>query len=97
MNFLMLTLLILACYRLARLISKDLISEPLRRWVGRQASSQNKAWMLLAELLLCPYCVGVWAAMGLAFIVSHSFLEWCLYALAIAGGQSFLQEVSNHA
>lgn len=94
---LLLFVLILACYRMARLVSMDTITEPVRRWVGRQASSQNKGWMFLAELLLCPYCVGLWVGFLLSTLIASSFTEWLLLSLAIAGGQSFLEEVSNNA
>jgi hypothetical protein len=95
MTFLLLVLLILACYRLARLISQDLITEFIRNWFGRQAATGRPAWQFLAELVHCPYCTGVWMAAVLALSVSHTFLEWCLYTLAIAGGQSFLQNLND--
>lgn len=97
MTFLLLSLLVLACYRLAKLISKDLITEPVRNWFGRKASNGHQAWGFVAELIHCPHCTGVWIAAGLSLSVAHNLLEWCLYTLSIAGGQSLLQELSDHA
>jgi hypothetical protein len=97
MNFLLLCLLILACYRVANLISKDVITEFFRAWLGRLASNRNSFWMFVAELFHCPYCLGVWIAAVLAIPVSRSLLEWLLHTLAIAGGQYLLQELSDHA
>lgn len=97
MTFLLLCLLILASYRLSRLISKDSIFEPFREWLGKQASNRNRFWLFVAELFHCPYCLGIWISAGFALTVSHSFLEWSLHTLAIAGGQSLLQELSDHA
>lgn len=97
MTFLLLALLILATYRLTRLISKDYIFEPLRRALGRLAARRSKFWLFVAELFACPHCLGVWISAVMALAVAHSFFEWCLFAMAFAGGQSLLQDLSDHS
>lgn len=90
-----LLLAILACYRLAMLITKDEITRPIRTYFGLH----RWAWVrsFLGELTHCPYCVGVWIAAGLALLLWP--LNWLtlLYWLAIAGGQATLQTFSDLA
>lgn len=95
MTFLFLTLVILANYRLARLITKDMISEPFRRWLGKKAAGRNFIWLHTAELFHCPYCLGVWTAQIFALFFATSLLDWILLTLAIAGGQTFLQGLTD--
>lgn len=97
MNLFVFVLLVLATYRLARLISKDIISESFRRWLGRKAAGRSFTWLMLAELFHCPYCLGIWIAGLGALLYARSLVEWVLYTLAIAGGQSVLQEFADHA
>lgn len=97
MNLFEFVLLVLAVYRLARLISKDLIFEWFRLWLGRKAAGRSYVWLTIAELFHCPYCLGVWFSGAAALLYAHTFLEWLLYTLAIAGGQAFLQEMVDHA
>lgn len=58
----------LAADRLARAISIDDISEPLRdrvdRWAGRASSErQRRRRAKVAELVHCPVCVGWWTSL----------------------------------
>ena len=92
-----LIMLILVTYRLARLISRDIIFDRFRLWMGRKAASRDFFWLNVAELFHCPHCLGIWIAALLAIAPAHSFYEWFLYTLAIAGGQSFLQSWVDHA
>lgn len=64
----------LASYRVARLVTKDTICEPLRRvvydwaWIDPQVKGQDpkpraggaRTW--LYSLLSCPLCFGVWTS-----------------------------------
>ena len=89
-------LAILATYRLSRLVADDQAAVPLRAWAGRRASGQptGSPAFLLAELVNCPYCLGVWFAAFLALLLKPgSAREWVLTWLAIAGGQALVQEI----
>lgn len=97
MTSLLFVIAILATYRLARLFSKDMFFEWFRRWLGQNAASQKVVPVFFAELFHCPYCLGIWIAAVFAFYFTNSFPEWLLYTLAIAGGQSLIQEMIDHA
>lgn len=97
MTILLFVLTVLATYRLARLISKDMFFEGFRRWLGKNAASRSLVWLFFAELFHCPYCLGIWIAAFWAVYFCTTLPEWFLYTLAIAGGQSLLQEMIDHA
>ncbi len=89
-------LAIFANYRLARLVATDDITYPVRLAVGRRASGKpaNHPWYFLAELVCCPYCLGVWFGAFFALLSRpKSFRAFLLSWLAIAGGQAALQEL----
>lgn len=92
-NFFKLTLAILACYRLAMLITQDAIAKPVRNYFGLHPKGWMRAW--LGELVHCPYCFGVWAAAALTLCIYRFRLSALLYWLAIAGGQAFMQKISD--
>lgn len=89
-------LAVLVVYRLALLVAQDVLTDGLRKRVGRWASSKphrSFAWYV-AELLNCAYCTGVWFALATAL-----YLAWlwrldgvaCMALwLALAGAQAFL-------
>lgn len=86
---------VLAVYRLAQLVSVDDgpfdVFKRLRAACG-QIAYRYKKMKTLADLVNCPYCTGVWFALALALLFQAR--PWWLHALAIAGGQAFLQSVS---
>lgn len=98
-----LILLILANYRLSRLIAIDDgpndIMFQMRIWLGAlDYDHQGEETTSLGRGIKCPHCVGLWVGIILAIIytsVYHSlnyqypFLV-IFYTLAISGGQSFL-------
>ncbi|GAG30736.1 unnamed protein product [marine sediment metagenome] len=96
-NLLFLILSILATYRIAQLIAYDdapfALMERFRTYLGKKAAGGSKygIWWSLAELIHCPYCIGLWIALLFA-LFSNNFL---LYWLAIAGGQSFLENITH--
>lgn len=74
---LMLALLPPATARLARLITRDSICEPLRTWVRKKWGQQSMA----AELIGCHWCVAVWSSLALntwAWITIYRFNVWGL-------------------
>lgn len=98
-NLLFLVLSIFACYRLAQFIAfSDApfgLMKRIRLFFGKKAgaSKEHGFWWSMAELVNCPYCTGLWIALLLAIILfpDHIFLYW----LAIAGGQSWLENISQ--
>jgi hypothetical protein len=96
-------LAILADYRLSELLAIDdgpgHMFRRLREWAGRKAAeNSNKGiWVSLAELVTCPFCLGIWlAGFFTILIVFPSVLgDVLIILLAIAGGQTYLESTSN--
>jgi hypothetical protein len=91
----------LAAYRLARLVSVDDITEPLRTkvtdWlVGNGGTYHRK----LAELIGCPHCSGVWISFGVIAVAPYVVPGWKQIirpALAVAAIESILADLSAAA
>ena len=89
-------LAVLVVYRLALLVSQDILTDGLRKRVGRWAAGQphrSAAWYV-AELLNCAYCTGVWFALAVALYLAFQWrlgvLSTIALWLALAGAQAFL-------
>lgn len=86
----------LAVYRLAELISKDLIFEAIRRRVAKKAAVGGAVWKAVADWIHCPLCIGVWFALPAAFWYGSGILQLTnlIYIvplwLGMAGFQYFL-------
>lgn len=94
-----------ATYRATRLVTGDTLTDDLRgrvfawAWTADDLGALTpragwKAW--LYELVSCPFCIGVWFALGATVIVRdwpwsnwHGG-RWLLFALAVAGVQALL-------
>lgn len=92
-DWFLLTLAILACYRLAMLITQDEIAKPVRNYFGLHRWDWVRTY--LGYLFHCPYCFGVWIAAVLALLLWPIGWSTLLYWLAIAGGQAGLQKFSD--
>lgn len=97
-DWLKLVLVTLACYRLAQLIAFDEgplgIFHKLRIATGAyNYDKQGQPQSTLGRLITCPYCLGMWIALPLALYADLDL--WWLWWLAIAGGQTFLQGLTN--
>ena len=85
-----------AVYRLAELVSKDLIFEAIRRGIGKRAAAGKLGWNAIADWIYCPLCVGVWfsfpAALLFGFVIleTTNFIHIVSLWLGIAGFQHFL-------
>lgn len=74
----------LAVYRLAQLVGKDAITQPIR-----DAASERTTLFLT-----CPWCVGLWIAAGVVVLTRFAPSAWqyAALALALSGVAGFLAE-----
>ena len=86
----------LAVYRLAELVSTDLIFETIRRGIGKRAAAGRLGWNAIADWIYCPLCVGVWFSLPAAFLFNFVILQLTNFIhilplwLGIAGFQYLL-------
>lgn len=84
-------ILSLAVFRLIRLITYDSVTECVRRYCSKFESGPRKT---IFDLIDCPWCTGVWAALSVAilyfFVPSAMIL---IIVLALAGAASSLQVI----
>ena len=91
---------VFAIYRLAELISHDLILDTVRRKVGMRAAAGNKVWKAIADWMHCPLCIGVWVSFPAAFLFSNMLLKplalWHVLTvwLGMAGVQYLLSSLT---
>jgi len=104
-------ILTLAVFRLQRLLVYDTVSQWIRDFflITREdhdkatgvtyvirAKHQGGMMRLFADLLSCPWCVGVWAAA--ATVITYYMFPWTWpfwLLMAIAGASSFIQLTVN--
>lgn len=102
-------LMALATFRITRLIVYDKIARWLRElFVHRRTYVENGVEMVeltprksgfmrtIYELLQCPWCIGFWSALIIAFC--YFTWNWAWFAilfLALAGAGSFVQITAN--
>lgn len=86
-------LMAFATFRISRLIVYDRIA----RWFRELFNRKNGGFFeTVRDLLECPWCVGVWAA--LIVIFCYQVFDWgwfVIFFLALAGAGSLLQVVAN--
>lgn len=98
-ELLVLTLVVaLAGYRLARAVSVDDVTLPIRqglyRWTYERGAPKSYRVFLL-DLINCPVCSGWWITIGLGLAASAQLTDapitqHILLAIAAAGGQCWL-------
>jgi hypothetical protein len=88
-----------AAYRIALAISRDVITERARSWVGRKAANtlMYSFWWYAAELVFCQICTGFWAS-GIIIIILYNLmpmtlLEAFLLWLVVAGEQALIAKI----
>jgi Protein of unknown function (DUF1360) len=94
-------LLILAGFRLVRLLVFDRIFEPLRDWFAMRKSSDNylpsffiRIRQFIGAMLQCYWCAGIWsAALICAIYLWLPPLHPFLLLLAVAGGAAILESL----
>lgn len=99
-----LVLMTLATHKASRLLAKDRVTQPLRApFTALQESSgagevEERARgrglrRAIGELLICPYCLGMWIAAALAagMTVAPRQTRWAASVLAVHFGSDVLQ------
>ena len=99
-DVLLIALAVFSCLRITQLVVVDEgpygVFLAIRKRAGVNASDGGKVWNNIAELLHCPYCMGIWVAFFLALMLGPSNLfEFILLWFGIAGGQAILEEMRN--
>jgi hypothetical protein len=102
-------LIVLAAFRITRLVVYDKISRFFREWFvqKQEVVRDDEVWVEIVpyargfrasvyELLNCPWCIGMWSALIVIFCYYAFSWSWYLILLlAIAGASSFVQIVAN--
>ncbi|MGZ4176076.1 MAG: DUF1360 domain-containing protein [Solirubrobacteraceae bacterium] len=99
-----LALLTVAAHKVARLITRDRVTSvvraPFTRFQGdagqgevNEAARGGGLRRAIGELLVCPYCVGMWvsAALTASLLVLPRFTRWVCTALVAFFGSEVLQ------
>jgi len=87
-------LMMLATFRLTRLVVYDSITRWIRDWFedGREYSFLGT----LKTLINCPWCVGLWFAAVVAAAYFIAPFSWFfIFILALGGAASLLQIIAN--
>lgn len=82
MSILLAVLVLVATWRLARLITADFITEPIRAWAARRGEK-------LGYLFECPWCLSIWLAPILvvpAVLWPDNRLVWAVMLILAASG-----------
>jgi len=89
-------LIILATYRLTRLLVFDSIFKIFRDFV--RSKSRYLIFYVIREIITCPWCAGVWSAIiifGIYYLIP--FGQFLIILLAISGVASFIVILVNLA
>jgi uncharacterized protein DUF1360 len=99
-----LALITIATHKLSRLITKDRVTSALRHPFTRYQEDAGQGEVeeqargsgmrrALGELLICPYCIGMWLAAGFtaALVVAPRPTRWVASALTALFGSDLLQ------
>ena len=89
-EFVILLILVLAAFRITRLVIEDDITEPLRERTTYKLDPRNK----FRELLECPWCVGFWISLAvvLAYWQWPDPTTWVMLPFAISAGVGLIAE-----
>ncbi|WP_332694813.1 DUF1360 domain-containing protein [Halalkalibacter lacteus] len=106
-----LVILILASYRLTRLIVFDEITSFIRRPFLSVSYQENEAGQLVESiefkgkglrywfgvLLSCHWCVGIWSSLGVVLLYFYfPLFNLLLIILAVAGAAAFIQSKAEY-
>ncbi len=82
----------LTTLRLAVLVTRDTITEPVRTWLSERGSKVAR-WAY--GLVSCPWCVGVWIAVVMTAAISWETgpMSYVVFAGSLMAGAGFLSEL----
>jgi hypothetical protein len=99
-----LALVAIATHKASRLVSKDRVTSVLRAPFTRHQDDANAGEveeaarghglrLAIGQLLVCPYCIGMWIAGVLTggLLVAPRFTRWVTFALTALTASDFLQ------
>ena len=87
MDLVILGLWWLALARATRLLTKDMVTDFIRIWAHRRTKGADTA---LTYFVSCPWCVGLWLALGSTwYVILLAEWSWWLYPV-LAGAGSYL-------
>ena len=89
-----LSIISLATFRMIRLIAYDKIMSFLRNFF----ESKNSFMKTIYELIICPWCVGIWmalAVLSIYFLMPGNIGKIFISIIAIAGLASLIQSFAN--
>ena len=98
MSFFEFSILVLAAFRITRLVVYDSIFDFTRNcFLDKRGKKYKKGPLLcISELLGCPWCAGVWIALFVMFTYLYYPKIWFFFLfLAIAGLSTFIQLLIN--
>ena len=86
-------MMMFATFRITRLVVYDRITLWFRElFVDRKSGFMT----VIADLLQCPWCIGIWAALAVVFAYFVFTWAWSvIFFLALAGAGSLLQVIAN--
>ncbi|HEY4501745.1 MAG TPA: DUF1360 domain-containing protein [Candidatus Paceibacterota bacterium] len=86
-------IMVFATFRITRLVVYDRIM----LWFREFFADRRGAFMaVVADLLQCPWCIGVWAALAVMFAYFVYPWAWSvIFFLALAGAGSLVQVIAN--
>lgn len=73
--------LLLAVMRVTRIVTKDEIAAPFRRWATRKYGDESK----MAYLVHCRWCASIWLAIPFSIAWVTTTLPWIWWWLALPG------------
>lgn len=87
-------LMMLATFRLTRLVVYDSITKWIRNWF--EDGEEYTFMGTLKTLINCPWCVGLWfASVVAAAYFAAPFTWFFIFILALGGAASFVQIIAN--
>ncbi|MFA6047327.1 MAG: DUF1360 domain-containing protein [Parcubacteria group bacterium] len=82
-------ILILATFRLVRLLTYDSVTDYIRKYLGQFPTGLRKN---LSDLINCPWCTGIWMSLITIFLYLAVPYSWTfLLIMALAGAGTFIQ------
>lgn len=92
----LIVLTFMATFRVARLVTSDYITRPIRRAARRRLGKTSKRYYLLT----CNWCISVWASAGVAVPVvlwPSNRAVWCvLLALSASAATGLIATVADY-